>query len=904
VRKFHLGDIVNSYRQRILSPLSKYKGFFLQARTKKKNPITPSHVVNEYTPPRGKIAVHLHLFYIDLLDELVNYCINIPYPFDLFITTTTESNYREIKSQISNLLNGSPVNLIEVIKVPNRGRDIAAFLGVFNTRFSEYDYLCHIHSKKSLHAGREWVEWRTYLVNSLLGNPHQVNRIFELFELNTDVGMIYPSSYSAVPYYTHSWLSNRQSGAYLGRRLGIIFDFERYAEFSPGSMFWARAQALKPLFEAEIKYVDFPQEPLPSDGTLAHAIERSLTFIAKKQGFTFIELDMETGGYSIGIGKKNLYQYWQKSISDIICAIKPFHSISFDVFETLVTKPLLHPDHFFILLEERVNREFNIEFDFFQIRKEADSILRQKIDRESDIKIDDIYIQFQKLSGLDKAAVDRIKEMETDFEVLLSLPRQCIIDDVLELVRITRKKVILLSDTYYTSNDIMKILEKQGIDTSGFLTCFSSETGKRKDNGEIWKIYRQSIGQLHVGDDEQSDMDLPLVIGIPCCHVMSPVRLFEHFNPVHSIPKTYSLADSIYLGPVIARLFSNPFRLHPDGQLTISDPKEFGYCVFGPILFYFTVWLFKQVNDLKIEKVLFLSGKGAFLKRIFDLFTEKFYGTKIETTYLFCSEPAVNILALERWSDIVELVEVIEYNGSFGNFLETQFGIQVNPDEQNRTMSSALYQLPSDKEALLQELAKYKDLIITNAFRDRDIYGRYLESINALTGNKIALVDIDYSNSIQTYLTRFANKPIHGLYIIKDEKDGLLSFSQNIYSCFNHFIVNCNESYIHKYSFLLESILLNQEGMFLHFMDDKGNLQPIFRELEKPFNWPLVSAIQEGIVEYITDSICWFGQSAFDNHPPTETVEYFFKLLCDNPSILGASLQNVLKTDGWPCKNH
>ena len=40
--------------------------------------------------------------------------------------------------------------------------------------------------------------------------------------------------------------------------------------FPNGSMFWARSEAIKPLIELNLNWNDFPEEPLPIDGTLPH----------------------------------------------------------------------------------------------------------------------------------------------------------------------------------------------------------------------------------------------------------------------------------------------------------------------------------------------------------------------------------------------------------------------------------------------------------------------------------------------------------------------------------------------------------------------------------------------------------------------------------------------------------
>jgi lipopolysaccharide biosynthesis protein len=52
-------------------------------------------------------------------------------------------------------------------------------------------------------------------------------------------------------------------------------------------MFWARPQALKPLMDLGIAWSDYPEEPVPMDGTLLHTLERMLTFSALHAGYRY-----------------------------------------------------------------------------------------------------------------------------------------------------------------------------------------------------------------------------------------------------------------------------------------------------------------------------------------------------------------------------------------------------------------------------------------------------------------------------------------------------------------------------------------------------------------------------------------------------------------------------------------
>jgi lipopolysaccharide biosynthesis protein len=82
------------------------------------------------------------------------------------------------------------------------------------------------------------------------------------------------------------WGKNLPYAVSLAQRLGVSEPLPRNTfNFPVGSMFWARTAALRPLFELGLSWDDYPEEPVPYDGSLLHAIERILPFVAESAGF-------------------------------------------------------------------------------------------------------------------------------------------------------------------------------------------------------------------------------------------------------------------------------------------------------------------------------------------------------------------------------------------------------------------------------------------------------------------------------------------------------------------------------------------------------------------------------------------------------------------------------------------
>jgi len=60
-----------------------------------------------------------------------------------------------------------------------------------------------------------------------------------------------------------------------------------FFDFPTGTMFWPRSDALRPLVALGLDWHDYPDEPVPKDGTILHAIERLLPFASRRAGYGY-----------------------------------------------------------------------------------------------------------------------------------------------------------------------------------------------------------------------------------------------------------------------------------------------------------------------------------------------------------------------------------------------------------------------------------------------------------------------------------------------------------------------------------------------------------------------------------------------------------------------------------------
>jgi hypothetical protein len=183
---------VNAYQREVIiekvEPLVKIKHTEVQMKNKKKMKIIstePNLVsgVNRSKPKYDKrVLVHLHLYYQDLFEEMMDKISNLDGKcyYDVYITLTegvsTKGQVRWLNDQISDKFN------ITMLEVPNKGLDIGPFLLVLERvrmLCINYDYVLKLHTKKSLITAENGFgnKWRNELVNKLISTP-------EVFENN------------------------------------------------------------------------------------------------------------------------------------------------------------------------------------------------------------------------------------------------------------------------------------------------------------------------------------------------------------------------------------------------------------------------------------------------------------------------------------------------------------------------------------------------------------------------------------------------------------------------------------------------------------------------------------------------------------------------------------------------
>jgi lipopolysaccharide biosynthesis protein len=182
-----------------------------------------------------KLALALHLFNFDLLEELYSYLQNLikaGYRYDMYVAVPFGSDITQLRKYWPQAT---------VTTHENRGFDIASFFSLCRLILQrKYDLVLKLHTKSD-------PGWRRSLIAPLLGDPSKAKAAVEAFK-NPKVGMVGARQW-VIPMPSTHW------GIYHHHITEICRDWQVPlvpCHFIGGTVFWVRWS----LFEKQMRHVD------------------------------------------------------------------------------------------------------------------------------------------------------------------------------------------------------------------------------------------------------------------------------------------------------------------------------------------------------------------------------------------------------------------------------------------------------------------------------------------------------------------------------------------------------------------------------------------------------------------------------------------------------------------------
>lgn len=590
--------------------------------------------------------------------------------------------------------------------------------------------------------------------------------------------------------------------------------------------------------------------------------------------------------------------------------------VSFDVFDTLVTRPLSEPGALFGLIAARASTLFRAhgidpaDFGgFVELRKRAAKAAareaREHGSEEYNLTL--VYAWLVNTVGAPQSLVPELKALEEQAEVAISLPREAG-REAFQMALGLRKRILLISDTYLDSQVVADIVKRAGYAQYERLFV-SSDLGKLKSSGTLYAHIRQlvpaELGWLHVGDNRLSDVRVPERLGIAAHHEASATTRYARDSLVRSVftqgELTRHLGAQITHGVIARKFFDRAESTSREARFG-GSPYRLGYEAGGPLFVGFSKWVLDQARRDGITDLYFLARDGLIPRKVCELLPQEATGAPA-THYVWASRRAYVTAAMETPSDVLQALDLLFRTAKLRTLWLQRFGL-----EESRLLAGSLSAAgfasfdeeiqqsnPADMARLRDLVQRNMDVILAQAAVERKLLQRYLAEVGLTDPRRrVALVDLGHNASLQVALARLLGRnDLRGYYFATfDAARAPYMAGHQIESYLLQFELAALSSHPYARNLgLFEFLFLPDERSFMHFKAGPAQeLEPVFAEADEARRCEVVAEVHRGALDFARDaSHACLGDRAALEMSKTEATKSFCQFAAD-PDLADAAL--------------
>ncbi|MBB5503716.1 haloacid dehalogenase [Paraburkholderia sp. MM5384-R2] len=339
-------------------------------------------------------------------------------------------------------------------------------------------------------------------------------------------------------------------------------------------------------------------------------------------------------------------------IQHLVASIRPLHDVdaqriwtrnglvSFDAFDTLVTRPLHRPSDVFLVTGYRLQRRFGSVVqpgEWVTIRQSAEWRAR-KLSVEREATLENVYAEIAASADLPREFLTAAQAIEVGLEKRLLRPITGMVETFNRFSALGRTAII--SDIYFSRSDLESMLSGCGVRVDPAQLFISCENGRTKRTGSLFSDAKGSgVKHLHIGDSVFSDVLQVWRAGGRAAPFFkaSPGRLERELYKAAIEPPL--LGSALSGSARTARLRVKAVSGHDETLAEVSA----GFV--GPLLLAFVVWILTQARRRKIDQLFFLARDGQILLSIAKKIVAS-YGLSIDLRYLHVSRQSLHLPAL------------------------------------------------------------------------------------------------------------------------------------------------------------------------------------------------------------------------------------------------------------------
>ncbi|MCR5546580.1 MAG: glycosyltransferase [Lachnospiraceae bacterium] len=483
-------------------------------------------------------------------------------------------------------------------------------------------------------------------------------------------------------------------------------------------------------------------------------------------------------------------------------------AVSFDLFDTLIVRPVLNPEDVYHFVVNEVNTGSYSEKVIIKYRNLAEEYARRSIKNINinyeDVTLTEIYDIMHSRYGIPKDICSNLKAKEEAIELEFAMKRN-IGAELYSLALEIGKKVFITSDMYLEKDVIGQILEKNGYIHHND-TILSSETRLLKASGKSYSLLVEKANclnkqVLHIGDNWNADVMVPREKGIQTFFMPKTKDILLNYlgdkytgnafgdaleNAVSIIDKSKyfeNFAVRCICAVVANVMFDNPFVSYNEESDYNGDPYQLGVVALGPHMLGICKWLLDLSEERGAEQVHFSSRDGFYIKQIYDYIINK-YNIKQKTNYLHISRKAFIPIEIKDIQDVLGIYGNCSIYANTPNSIIQRYHKVLRPldSEIKKYYIEKGFQLDEgfqDEEqfiCFLHEMSQ-KQFSKKKASYEYMICKDYLR-LSEVNDNDI-IFDLGYSGKLHKDIVECTEKKVLGAYISTDGYGALERIDEN-----------------------------------------------------------------------------------------------------------------------------
>lgn len=439
--------------------------------------------------------------------------------------------------------------------------------------------------------------------------------------------------------------------------------------------------------------------------------------------------------------------------------------VSFDIFDTLLLRGVSKPIDIFQIVWDKAKEKGLCLNDlssseFMKLRIEMERRARNKaINKE--VMLEDIYAEFPDF------IVSNINELK-DLEIATEKEYCYVNFDIYELLiglKKQGKSIVLLSDMYLSSKQIIELLTFNGVDVTYIdAIIVSSKEKLSKQSGELYdKLFEQfpNISKehmLHIGDNKISDYKKALENGIQAIHYdvipekMNSIYDYERIR--HNIPQKEILS----LRKLVS--FSSEFY-NKDYGSNMKIAFDLGASIIGPFLTNYISWVCDQLEKLDIKRIYPFMREGYLLGELIKREVEN-RGSELLVKPIYISRKVTYLPSIEKVNreEIENMIGA--RNLTLGEAIDLMGLDRMELQHLNKFMDMKIkdthkitYENTNLKETIILEFLKPQNIQKSETYikEQRCLLNTYLKQ-EIEDFHDIATIDIGFFGRIQMWMEK------------------------------------------------------------------------------------------------------------------------------------------------------